>query len=134
MWVVDRLPDQGRSILGLIDSLDETDSAFLVRMSPSLNSFKASLFNGEGNENILEESEQVSYRKGIKGLAGFNGHEVYFELSDFGDNLFIGIGETNGERTRIAAFEFSNHVKFEDEMLGEDPKRFHKLASKIILD
>lgn len=130
---VNKLPNGGENIYGIVKYLEDNGLAMCVFLGFKKKDLEVVLFDDNGESTTVEKVENADFRKGLSGVAGVGGFEVAFEFTDYGDDVLMAVGETDGKDTKLNGVEFSNFVDFEDDLFGNDPKRFSRLASKIIL-
>ena len=127
------MPNEGKNVYGLVRYLNDNDLSMVVYMTLKTKNFEVMLIDENGDTHSVQEVEGADFRKGLTGIMGIGNYELAFEFTEYGDDVLMSVGEKEGTWTKLAGVECSNYVDFEDDLFGDDPKRFHRLASKIVL-
>lgn len=160
--ILAKLPNKGKNIATLVNYLVKNDVLISATLDMEEKTF-VTMQTENGKEPItLAEVNGVDYRRGIVGKLDFGDEfSLAIEFIDYGDDIFMGVGEYVGKKKNtLIGVEFSHHVEFEDEIFGKiesedldverwlnddeedspewhdvllDPKRFDILARKVLL-
>ena len=130
---VKKLPNKGENIYGMVQYLAEKRLSMVAYMTIKSGDFEVALINENGEAETVSEQFGVDFSTGLTGNLGISTFKLPFEFTDYGDDVLMSLGESDQKNEELVGVEFSHHVDFEDAIFGEDPKRFHALASQIIL-
>jgi len=132
---VETMPCGGRKILDFLRWMMKENVDFYVTISFEDKTLEISMsdFLTDEEPEIVRKVHFESLRGSVSGVFGIKDEEMSFEVTDYGDDLLVAFGESDGKRTKLVGVESSLNVDYEEEMMGEDPRRMQKLANKIIL-
>jgi len=129
------MPNGGFSVIGLLEHLRAEKLAMMLTITfGELNRFNVVVMDENGEQQVAKDVDGVDFTKGITGDLGIKEHSISFEVTRYGDDLFMAFGERKGKKASMVSVESSLFVDFEDDVFGEDHGRLQKLARKIILN
>lgn len=125
--------NRGDDILDLVSDLDYSGRALFLTILTRLGSLKVDLAEGE-KFIATDEVEDCDFDKGYSGILSLGGINLPYQITNRGDEFVLAIGEMNSEARTVFPISVSHQVDFIDELATDDPKRFWKLADKILLN
>jgi len=128
-----QMPNEGKNVVGLLRNLLDNGLQMYMTFSMISDSVSVMIVDENGEELQSRADEEVGMGNGAGGNVGINGNQVAFEVIKSGDGFMFALGERDADEMGLAAIEVSMQVNFEDEVLGDDPKRFQRLMKKIVL-
>ncbi len=132
---VETMPCGGKKVLDFLRWMIKEKVDFYVTImfdEKIMEITMADLLSDEDPE-VVRTVSFDNLRQSMSGVFGVKGEEMSFEITDYGDDLLVAFGESDGKRTKLVGVESSLNVNYEAEMFGDDPKRMQRLAAKIIL-
>ncbi|PIS00122.1 hypothetical protein COT86_00280 [Candidatus Collierbacteria bacterium CG10_big_fil_rev_8_21_14_0_10_43_36] len=130
---LDEMANKGVNILALSKDLEVKEQVLFLTVFPTI----ARLAVETRDEvNLVSEDvvENIDLTKGFDGLIRYIGTEIAYHTRKLGDEMFISIGEQDETRRTLVPVSVSNEVDYISEIESENPKRYWKLADKIILN
>lgn len=124
---------QGEDIEALIDFLEASDQLIFLTAFPQIGVSKIDM-SGEGGMRTEGMTEDVDFERGFWGKIVIDEATIIYHAVKRGDEFVIGVGEISGSFRTVATISMSHKVDFVKEMSGSDPKRFWRLADKIMLN
>jgi len=128
-----QMPNGGKNVVGLLHTLLDNEMQMYMTFSMISDSVSLAIFDKNGEELQSRADEEVGMGNGVGGNVGINESQVAFEVIKSGDGFMFALGERDEDEMGLAATEVSMQVDFEDDVLGDDPKRFQRLMKKIVL-
>ena len=117
---LESMANGGKNIVRIADYLMSNQILVQATLDLEEGTFKSTMFEGD-KETILADEIGMDFRRGLIGKLEFGEEFILnLEFMDFGDDLFMGVGETfKGSKTKYLGVEVSHHADYEEEILGQ---------------
>ncbi|KKU33067.1 hypothetical protein A3K29_04985 [Candidatus Collierbacteria bacterium RIFOXYB2_FULL_46_14] len=130
---LDKMADKGENILDLSRDLEAKDQVLFLTVFPAISRLAVETRDDVGlvSEDVITN---IDLAKGFDGLIRYCGSEIAYHTRKLGDEMLVSIGEQDETRRTLVPVSVSNTVDYMTELETGTPKRYWKLADKIILN
>ncbi|KKS93773.1 MAG: hypothetical protein UW68_C0016G0022 [Candidatus Collierbacteria bacterium GW2011_GWB1_44_6] len=127
------LSDGEKDIALLMSFLKDQKQTLMISAFPDQFMLTVEILGSKGQRLNFQEFEQVDFSKGTHGDLELFGVSVGYQFVVTSDEMTVAAGDSDPDR-KLLALAVSNKVDFVEDYFSEDPKRFQKLAAKVLLN
>lgn len=114
------MANEGRDLSVIADFLMENQILIAVNLDLKGRNFSATQVEEGVDEITLAEVENADFRRGLVGELDLGeGLMLKIQILDYGDDLFLGLGEVGTGKNKYIGVEVSHKVGYEEQILGQ---------------